>query len=89
MPMPCELIRHQLVDWVKYSPISIYQAVALPSGSSTTLCNPIGICLVLLRLVVMPTTELVLPFNVDVQILFEGIDTRETLQFPAGAAAPS
>jgi hypothetical protein len=29
------------------------------------LSNPIGIRLVLLGLVVMPTTELVLPFNVD------------------------
>jgi hypothetical protein len=32
---------------------------------STTLSNPIGIRLVLLGLVVMPTTELVLPFDVD------------------------
>ena len=39
--------------------------VALPSGFSTTLSDPIGILLVLLALVVMPTTELVLPFNVD------------------------
>jgi hypothetical protein len=39
--------------------------VALSSGFSTTLSNPINIRLVLLALVVMPTTELVLPFNVD------------------------
>ena len=34
-------------------------------GFSTTLSNPIGIRLVLLGLVVMPATELVLPFNVN------------------------
>jgi len=39
--------------------------MALASGFSTTLSNPIGIRLVLLALVVMPTTELVLPFDVD------------------------
>jgi len=43
----------------------MYESVALPSGFSTTLSNPIGIRLVLLALVVMPTTELILPFNVD------------------------
>jgi hypothetical protein len=39
--------------------------MTLPSGFSMTLSNPIGIRLVLLGLVVMPTTELVLPFDVD------------------------
>ena len=39
--------------------------MALPSGFSTTLCNPISIRLVLLGLVVMPATELVLVFDVD------------------------
>ena len=39
--------------------------MALPSGFSTTLSNPIGIRQVLLGLVVMPTTELVLVFDVD------------------------
>jgi len=43
----------------------IHQAMALPNGFSTTLSNPISIRLVLLGLVVMPTTELVLPFDVD------------------------
>jgi hypothetical protein len=43
----------------------IDQSMALPSGFSTTLSNPIGICLVLLPLVVMPTTELVLPLDID------------------------
>ena len=70
-------------------PSVIHQAMALPSGFSTALSNPIRIRLALLGLVVMPTTELVLPFDVDVQILFEGIDTREILQYPTGAAAPS
>jgi len=37
----------------------IDQAMALPSGFSTTLSNPIGIRLFLLGLVVMPTNELV------------------------------
>ena len=45
--------------------IASHKVVALPSGFSTTLSDPIGILLVLLALVVMPTTELVLPFNVD------------------------
>ena len=39
--------------------------MALPSGFSTTLSNPIGIRLVLLGLVVMPVSVLVLPFDVD------------------------
>jgi hypothetical protein len=39
--------------------------MALPSGYSTTLSNPIGIRLVLLGLVVMPVAVLILPFNVD------------------------
>jgi len=39
--------------------------MALPSGFSTTLSNPISIRLVLFGLVVMPATELVFPFNVD------------------------
>ncbi len=39
--------------------------MALPRGLSATLSNPIGIRLVLLGLVVMPTTVLVLPFDVD------------------------
>jgi len=39
--------------------------MALPSGFSTTLSNPIGIHLVLLGLVVTPTTGLLLVFNVD------------------------
>jgi len=39
--------------------------MALPSGFSKTVSNPIGICLVLHALVVMPTPELVLPFNSD------------------------
>jgi len=39
--------------------------MALSSGFSTTLSNPIGIRLVLLALVVMPATELVLPLDVD------------------------
>jgi hypothetical protein len=43
----------------------IHQAMALPSGFSTTLSNPIGIRLVLLGLAVMPPTELVLPFNMN------------------------
>jgi len=43
----------------------IDQAMALPSGFSTTLSNPISIRLVLFRLVVMPIAVLVLPFNVD------------------------
>jgi len=38
--------------------------MALSSGFSTTLSNPIGIRLVLLGLVVMPTTELVFLFTV-------------------------
>jgi hypothetical protein len=38
--------------------------MALSSGFSKTLSNPISICLVLLGLVVMPTTELVLVFDV-------------------------
>ena len=33
--------------------------MALPSGFSTTLSNPIGICLVLLCLVVMPVALLI------------------------------
>jgi len=43
----------------------IDQAMALSSGFSTTLSNSISIRLVLLCLVVLPTTELVLPFDVD------------------------
>jgi len=39
--------------------------MALASGFSTTLSNPIGIRLVLLGLVVMPTTVLILVFDVD------------------------
>ena len=39
--------------------------MALPSGFSTTLSDPIGIRLVLLGLVVMPVAVLVLVFNVD------------------------
>ena len=42
----------------------MYQAMALPSGFRTTLSNSIGIRLVLLALVVMPTNELVLPFDI-------------------------
>jgi ABC-type transport system involved in cytochrome c biogenesis permease component len=38
--------------------------MALPSGFSTTLSNPIGIRLVLLGLVVMPIAVPVLPFNI-------------------------
>jgi hypothetical protein len=36
--------------------------MTLSSGFSMTLSNPIGICLVLLGLVVMPVAVLVLPF---------------------------
>ena len=43
----------------------IDQAMAFPNGFSTTMSDPIGIRLVLLGLVVMPTTELLLVFNVD------------------------
>jgi hypothetical protein len=43
----------------------IHKAMTLSSGFSTTLSNPISIRLVLLSLVVLPTTELILPFNVD------------------------
>jgi hypothetical protein len=43
----------------------IYKAMALASGFSTTLSNPIGIRLVLLALVVVPVAVLVLPFDVD------------------------
>jgi len=39
--------------------------MALPSGFSTTLSNPIGILLVLLGLAVMPVAVLVLPFDFD------------------------
>jgi hypothetical protein len=39
--------------------------MALPSGFSTTLGNPISIRLVLLGLVVMPVAVLVLPLDVD------------------------
>jgi hypothetical protein len=39
--------------------------MAFPSGFSTTLSNPMGIRWILLGLVGMPTTELVLPFDVD------------------------
>jgi hypothetical protein len=39
--------------------------MALPSGFSTTLSNPIGIRLVLLGLVVMPVAVLVLPLDSD------------------------
>jgi hypothetical protein len=39
--------------------------MALASGFSMTLSNPISICLVLLGPVVMPVAVLVLPFNVD------------------------
>jgi hypothetical protein len=41
----------------------IDQAMALPSGFSMTLSNLIGIRLVLFGLVVMPPTELDLPFG--------------------------
>lgn len=37
---------------------SIHQAMTLPTGFSTTLSNPMGICLVLLDLVVTPATDL-------------------------------
>ena len=57
--------------------------MALSSGFSTTLSNPIGIHLVLLRLVVMATTELVLPFNVDVHL----ITPHNARPRPANAAA--
>jgi hypothetical protein len=46
-------------------PSIIHKAMALPSGFSTTLSNPIGIRLVLLGLVVMPVPVLLLPFNID------------------------
>jgi len=39
--------------------------MALSRGFSTALSDPIRIRLVLLALVVMPTTKLVLPFDVD------------------------
>lgn len=58
-----------LVQVIYNAASSVFQAMALPSGFSTTLSNPIGIRLVLLGLVVMPTTELVLPFNVDGHLL--------------------
>ena len=38
--------------------------MALPSGFSTTLSNPIGIRLVVIGLIVMPVAVLVLPFDV-------------------------
>ena len=36
----------------------MYESVALPSGFSATLSNPISICLVLLALVVMPVAAI-------------------------------
>jgi hypothetical protein len=51
----------------KVSPV-IYQAMAIPSGFSTTLSNPISIRLVLLGLEVSPVSILVLPFNIDCHI---------------------
>jgi hypothetical protein len=54
-----------LINEIKESPLIIHKAMALPSGFSTTLSNPISIRLVLLALIVMPVTVLVLPFNVD------------------------
>ena len=54
-----------LINQIQQVPIAIHQAMALPSGLSTALSNPIGIRLVLLALVVMPVAVLVLPFNVD------------------------
>jgi hypothetical protein len=53
------------INEIKESPLIIHKAMALPSGSSTMLSNPIGIRLVLLVLVVTPVAVLVLPFNVD------------------------
>jgi len=48
--------------------------MALSSGFSTTLSNSIGIRLVLLGLVVMPTTELVMPFDIDGQLINQSIN---------------
>jgi hypothetical protein len=53
------------IKQIKQAPIANHQAMALPSGFSTTLSNPIRIRLVLLGLVVMPLAMLVLPFNID------------------------
>ena len=58
--------------------IAIYQAMALATGFSTTLVNPIDIRLVLLSLVVMPTTELVL---LESKSLLSSIDTPEASNF--------
>jgi hypothetical protein len=44
--------------------LTIHKAMALPSGFSTMLSNPIGIRLVLLGLVVMPVAVLISLFNV-------------------------
>jgi len=54
-----------LTDQIQQATSAIHQAMALPSGFSTTLSNPISICLVLLGLVVMPVAVLDLPFGVD------------------------
>jgi len=45
----------------------------LSEGGGTTLSNPIGICLVLHGLLVMPTTEQVLPFDSDGQAQTETV----------------
>jgi hypothetical protein len=53
-----------LTDQIYQAFIAIHKAMALPRGFSTMLSNSIGICLILLGLVVMPTTELVLIFDI-------------------------
>jgi len=60
--------------------------MALPSGFSTTLSNPIGIRLVLLGLVVMPTTELVLPFDVDGHLITPTTPTPDPPMLPPSSS---
>jgi len=50
--------------------------MALPSGFSTTLSDPIGILLVLLALVVMPVAVWVLPFDVDGHLITPQLQTE-------------
>jgi hypothetical protein len=49
----------------------------------TTLSNPIGICLVLLGLVVMPVAVLVLVFDVGIHLGHGGSTSFQTLYFPS------